>query len=242
MPSHIFTRLGLRSDSIRSNLAAKCATISGGSPDFRAQWLPGFGIHGDYGLCDSDTVQVTHVSGTYNLPFGSGKQFFRNDSHLVDTFVGGWITNYIVTHQSGQPLTVYCPRATTSDFGCFANLVPGQSLYANPHNAVQWLNPKAFAQPVPASQIGQSDYSPLGGAPNQARGPGFSNVDFSLFKEFALRESLKFQFRAEAFNIFNSHSFGQPGDLDFTNANNFSQITHSRNNARLGQFALKLLY
>ena len=221
---------------------AKCLTdqrtISGASPGFRAEWLPGFGIAGDYGLCDSDTAQVTHVSGTYNLPFGRGAMFLRNDSRAVDLLAGGWRTNFIITHQSGQPFTIPC-LSSTSNFGCNANLVSGQSLYASHKGPTQWLNAAAFAQPPTATVIGQTDYSPLGGQPNQARGPGFSNVDFSLFKEFALFESLKLQFRAEAFNVFNNHSFGQPGNLNF-NGQNFSQITYERNNARIGQFALKL--
>ena len=222
---------------------AKCLTdqrtISGNSPGFRAEWLPGFGINGDYGLCDSDTAQVTHVSGSYNLPFGRGTMFLNKDSRLVDEVIGGWKTNFIVTHQSGQPFTVGCPQGTTSDFGCFADVVPGVSLYAAHKGPMQWLNPAAFAQPPKATAIGQTDYAPLGGSPNQVRGPGFSNTDLSLFKEFSILESAKLQFRAEAFNLFNNHSFGQPGNLNFTGGN-FSQITYERNNARLGQFALKL--
>lgn len=223
---------------------AKCLTdqrtISGGSPGFRAEWLPGFGIAGEYGLCDSDTAQVTHISGTYNLPFGKGMMFLGNDSHPLDLLVGGWRTNFIVTHQSGQPFTVGC-LTSTSNFGCVANLVAGQNPYAANKGPNQWLNPKAFAEPPTATTIGQTDYAPLGGQPNQVRGPGFSNVDFSLFKEFALFKSSKLQFRAEAFNVFNNHSFGQPGNLNFNGAN-FSQITYERNNARIGQFALKLTY
>ena len=223
---------------------AKCLTdqrtISGGSPGFRAEWLPGFGIRGEYGLCDSDTAQVTHVSGTYNLPFGRGAMFLSNSGRLVDEVVGGWRTNFIITHQSGQPFTVGC-LTSTSNLGCVANLVPGQRLYAANKGPKQWLNPAAFSEPPTATVVGQKDYSPLGGQPNQARGPGFSNIDFSLFKEFALLESVRLQFRAEAFNVFNNHSFGQPGNLNF-NGQNFSQITYERNNARLGQFALKLSY
>ncbi len=224
---------------------AKCLTnqrtISGNSPGFRAQWLPGFGINGDYGLCDTDTTHVIHGSGTYILPFGNNRTFLHSRGALVNALAGGWVTNYIVTHQSGQPFTVQCPVAT-SEFGCFANLVPGQSLYASHRSPKQWLNPAAFAQPAIATVIGQSGFAPLGGAPNQARGPGFSNVDFSLFKQFSLRERFQVEFRAEAFNLFNSHSFGQPTNLDFRNSSSFSQITSSRNNARLGQFALKLSY
>jgi hypothetical protein len=224
---------------------AKCLTnqrtISGGSPGFRAEWLPGFGINGDYGLCDSDTAQVTHISGTYDLPVGRGEMFLNNDGRLTELLIGGWKTNFIFTHQSGQPFTVGCPQSTTSDFGCFANTLPGIGLYASNRGPNQWLNPAAFAQPPVAKVAGQLDYSPLGGVPNQVRGPGFSNTDFSIFKEFALLESLRLQLRAEAFNVFNDHSFGQPGNLNFQGSN-FSQITYERNNARIGQFALKLIY
>ncbi len=215
-------------------------TISGNNPGFRAEWLPGFGINGDYGLCDSDTQHVTHVSGTYNLPFGRGTRFAGNDSRLADVLIGGWRTNYIVTHQSGQPFNIPCPTST-STLGCNANTVPGQNIYVAHRGPKQWLNPAAFVTPPMATVIGQTDYSPLGGQPNQARGPGFTNVDFSLFKEFALFERARLQFRAEAFNVFNNHSFGQPGNLNFT-GQNFSQITYERNNARIGQFALKLSY
>ncbi len=224
---------------------AKCLTdqrtISGNNPGFRAEWLPGFGINGDYGLCDSDTAQVTHISGTYDLPFGRGRQFLSKDNRVVDQFIGGWKTNFIFTHQSGQPFTIGCPVGTTSDFGCFADTVPGVDLYARNRGPAQWLNAAAFTQPPIATVIGQTNFAPLGGSVNQARGPGFSNTDFSLFKEFALSESFRLQFRAEAFNIFNDHSFGQPGNLNFEGAN-FSQITYERNNARIGQFALKLFY
>ncbi len=224
---------------------AKCLTnqrtISGASPGFRAEWLPGFGINGDYGLCDSDTAQVTHISGSYALPFGRGAMFLSHDNRLTDEFIGGWKTNFIFTHQSGQPFTIGCPQATTADFGCFADLISGQPLYAAHKGPKQWLNPAAFAQPPVATAIGQTNYAPLGGQPNQARGPGFSNTDFSLFKDFALGDRFKLQFRAEAFNLFNDHSFGTPGNLDFQAAN-FSEITYERNNARLGQFALKLSY
>ena len=213
-----------------------------GEPGYRAEWLPGFGQAADYTLCSYDIAQVVHASGTYNLPVGRNEPFLSNDNRLVDSFIGGWVANFIYSHQTGAPFTVNCPVATTANFGCFADVVPGVSLYAGPHNERQWLNPNAFVNPAVATAAGQVDYSPLGGSPNQVRAPGFQDLDMSLFKEFPVRDTVHFEFRAEAFNLPNWTSFGTPGNLDFQNTTNFSQITYERNNARILQLALKLYY
>jgi Carboxypeptidase regulatory-like domain len=208
---------------------------------YRAEWLPGFGKHGDYGLCAADTAQVIHASGSYNLPFGRSKAYLNNINAVADTFLGGWVTNFIFSHQTGQPFTVLCPVATTAGFGCFADNVPGEQAYE--HNVTEWLNPAAFANPAPATVAGQSDYSPLGGSTNSVRGPGFQDLDMSLFKEFPIHEAFKLQFRAEAFNLPNWHSFANPSaNLNFLNPQGFSAITSSRGNARILQLALKLYY
>lgn len=215
---------------------------------YRAEWLPGFGIGRDYALCDSDATHLVHVAGTYNLPFGRGRAMLANASKPVDLLLGGWVLNAIVSYQSGQPFTVPCPTATTSDFGCFANVVPGEDKYAGPHNYHQWLNPAAFAQPPVATAIGQMDFAPLGGGQEQVRGPSYKNLDTAILKDFNIHESLRLQFRAEAFNTTNTPPFAQPGNLNFTNVKGgFSSITSTKNSnqnngARTLQFALKLFY
>ena len=210
---------------------------------YRAQWLPGFGINRDYGLCDTDATNLIHFSGSYELPFGRGRQYMSNVNRATDAVLGGWAVNFIYTWQSGQPFTVTCPVAT-SEFGCFADVVPGANIYAGPHNKTQWLNPAAFAQPPIATTIGETDFSVLGGGPQQARGPDFNNLDSSVFKNFSFTESIRLQFRAEAFNTFNTPQFAQPGQLNFTTAN-FSKITATRNPSedfRRLQLALKLFF
>ena len=147
------------------------------------------------------------------------------------------MVNFIYTYQGGQPTTVACPVAT-SEFGCFANTVPGQSLYAGPHNYKQWLNPAAFSQPPIATTIGETNYAVLGGSPQQVRGPSFKNVDASILKNFIFPDTLRLQFRAEAFNLTNTTQFGQPTQLNFTTSN-FSQINSQRNPNRVMQLALK---
>lgn len=216
---------------------------------YRAEWLPGFGIAKEYALCDTDATHLVHVSGSYDLPFGRGHTFLAHSNTAVNAILGGWVVNFIYSYQSGQPFTVGCPVATTANFGCFANVVKGQDLYAGPHNRKQWLNPSAFAQPPVATAIGQADYSPLGGGQQQARGPIFTNLDSSVLKNFVITESVRVQLRAEAFNTTNTPPFAQPGNLDFTNTKPgyFSSISSTKNSnqnngARTLQFALKLFY
>jgi hypothetical protein len=118
------------------------------------------------------------------------------------------------------------------------------------------MSPAAFSQPPKATVIGQSDYSPLGGAPTQVRAPGYHRADVSMFKNFRIRENSRLEFRAECFNLTNTPQFGipgftgpgltaTPGVTDFTNTRNFGRITSVRdgpNDQREFQFALKLYF
>ncbi len=236
------TGLGLMANYTFAKCMSNDAGKSGFSSGYRAEWLPGFGISQDYALCSADAAHVVHVSGEYDLPFGKGKALLASANRFVNAVIGGWQFNYIYTYQSGQPFTVGCPIATTSDFGCNAILVPGQNPYAGPHNQTQWLNPNAFAEPSAATQIGQTDYSVLGGKPQQVRGPSFSNLDSSLFKQFSTSEHTQLEFRLEVFNTFNKANFGNPGNLNFNNPTGFSKITSLRNSPRIGQLALKFYF
>jgi Carboxypeptidase regulatory-like domain/TonB-dependent Receptor Plug Domain/TonB dependent receptor len=222
---------------------------------YRAPQLPGFGIHGDYALCDFDVKQIFHLSGGYDLPVGHGQWLLTNASGLTNALLGGWKTNFILTLQDGQPFTVPCNIQTTADFGCNALVVPGVSLYGPIHNNNQWMNPAAFTNPAVAATNGQTDYSPLGGGATQLYGPGFHRLDFSLFKEFAISEDKRFEFRTEFFNLTNHPNFGNPGfsapgiaaapgALNFS-SNEFGQILGTRDGAsdqREIQFALKFYF
>ena len=212
---------------------------------YRAPTLPGFGIQGDYQLCNYDIKNVFHLSGTYDLPFGRGRQLLRNSSGMVNAVLGGWNTNFILTLQGGQPGTVGCPLTTAAGLGCIAFLVPGNNIYASHRSVDGWLNPAAFATPPVATQIGQTDYTPLGGAPTQFYGPGFHRLDFSVFKIFPITERTRVEFRSEFFNLTNTPNFANPSYLDYTNPTTFGKITATRdgqNDQREIQFALKLYF
>jgi hypothetical protein len=65
-----------------------------------------------------------------------------------------------------------------------------------------WFNPTAFAAPMNAT-FGD-------GHRNTVYGPMFSKLDLSLGKTFPIRESVKVEIRADASNILNHPSFGDP--------------------------------
>jgi hypothetical protein len=75
-----------------------------------------------------------------------------------------------------------------------------------------------------------------------ARGPHYTNVDASLFKNFTMTERWRGQLRLETFNTLNITQFGQPGSFNFTNPTNFATITGLRGPSRKVQIAAKIFF
>lgn len=211
----------------------------------------------DWGLCNTDAPHLLSLNGTFALPFGRGERLFGNASGALNQVIGGWRVNVIAIAQSGNPITIGCPVATSTGSGCNA-ILTGEPLYPENRTFMHWLNPAAFANPPAATTLGQTDLAPLGGAPTQVRGPDYRKIDLSLFKEFALAESQRMEFRIEIFNLTNRANFSSPGFSagtaglqpppgvrDFTNTANFGRITSLRNgqnDQRQIQLALKYYF
>jgi Carboxypeptidase regulatory-like domain/TonB-dependent Receptor Plug Domain len=203
---------------------------------YRAPYVPGAGIGFDYGLCDTDVRNIFHASGTYALPFGHGHALLTHGA--AADVAGGWSLQGIADVQDGQPLTVACTTTTAAGLGCNALKVQGQNPYAGPHNATQFLNPSAFANPASTA----TGLGVLGGSPTQVSGPAYRKLDLSLFRQIALVEKSRLEIRAEAFNITNTPSFSAPGSLTFTSPSTFASITSTRDSSRQLQFAAKLYW
>jgi Carboxypeptidase regulatory-like domain/TonB dependent receptor len=216
--------------------------LDNGIGSYRAPYVPGFGIAADYGLCDIDVRQIVHVSGIYELPFGKNKQFLSSGPGAW--VLGGWSANWIFFAQDGQPLTIACSTTNAAGLGCNALEVRGENPYAGHHNAAQFLNPAAFANP-PAATAASATVANLGGSPTQVTGPPFRRLNFSVVRQFPAVFETFFEFRAEVFNLTNTPNFGQPGNLTFTNTNTFASISATRDNPndpRELQFSLKYYF
>jgi hypothetical protein len=209
---------------------------NGGAGGYRAPAVTGIGY--DRGLASFDIRRSFVASGTYQLPFGRGKAFLGDLHGPADWALGGWVINGILTLNSGPPQVIGCQISTTAGQGCYADTVAGVSRYRSGGPA-HYYNPAAFTEPPVATAIGQTSLAPLGGSNTQVSGPGFKDLDFSIFKEVSVSETTRVQFRAEAFNLTNSPSFNLPSNTNFLDTANFGQSTSTRSNSREIQFALK---
>ena len=190
---------------------------------YRAPYIPGMGIHADYGLANFDIRNVFHFSGTYELPIGKGKKFMGNAGGVSNALLGGWALVWATTLQGGQPFKIDCPSATAAGANCYSFLVPGHrprtSLQKTSDGNVRMLDPAAFAQPCEVGSVGTPNFCVAvpgvlalgGGEPTQIEGPGYHRLDFSLFKNFQITERYRLEFRSEFFNILNHPNFNYPG-------------------------------
>jgi len=226
----------------------------------------------EYGNAENDIRHRFAVSINYELPF-------KNFKGAEKIAFGGWQVNSIASWQSGKPFSIfnnsysyhglsYSNWATPQFNGgpdrpdqvgdpfkagpVAAN--PTCSAPANVKTIQNWINPCAYVpQPV--------DHALVGGAPalgivgntarNSVYGPHFRDIDFSIFKDFPIFNTLKLQFRAEAFNIANTPNFylnnnihSSEGGLSNAAGNKFGQIVSTDPNyvPRQLQFALKLQF
>ncbi len=215
---------------------------SAGDQPYRAAGIAGLGIHFDYGLANFDVRNALHVSGSYELPFGKGKSFLSGGG-WTNELAGNWTAQWVLTMESGQPVTIPCTITTAAGEGCYA-LLSG-SATSGAQTVSHYWNAAAFANPTPATSTGQTDYTPLGGAPSQVVGPGLGRLDFSLHKTLRTSDNTHVEFRIEAFNVTNHPNFALPSVLNFSDPANFGQISSTvdaPNDARQIQLAVRFYF
>jgi hypothetical protein len=196
-----------------------------------------YDISGDRSVSGFDLTHVLTASATAPLPFGKGKRF-ANSSGFVNYIIGNWQLNGILTLTSGVPYNVYI----SSDIPNVGNFDPGSgnvraNVVGDPNlpnpSTTEWFNTAAFAPPAPFT-FGDSGR-------NSLRANWFRNLDLSLLKDFPFSERRSLQFRAEAFNVTNTPTWGIPVN-DLNNHAQFGSITSTRSTERQLQLSLKLYF
>jgi hypothetical protein len=182
-----------------------------------------YDLRGDRGLSDFDARHRLVVNALYELPL-RGSQF-----------VEGWQLGVIVQAQSGNPVNIVNSNSTVN--GVVNTLRPDVTgpieILGSPD---RWFDTSVFAAVARFGNLGR----------NVVIGPRFDNVDFSIIKDTNVGETVRVQFRAEFFDLFNHANFGQPGAVVGSPA--LGRITNTRfptgesGSSRQVQFALKLIF
>ena len=126
----------------------------------------------------------------------------------ANTVFGGWQVNMILTAQTGLPFApVLANSVANTGTSSRPNLVADWRI-SNP-TITHWFNTALNTPGAPWVTPAQFTYGNAGRG--ILRGPGRSNVDFSVFKQFPITERFHLQFRGEFFNILNHPQFDLPG-------------------------------
>ena len=207
---------------------------SGGVAAEGAYWMNTYEPEWNYGPAFFDARHNFVYSANYELPFGSGRRWGADSSGLLQVLLGGWRLSGIFQARSGFPITVVDGSAPSLQGvrgnerpNCVGDPVPTDQ------NIDRWLDINAF-QRVARGTWGNC---PIG----VARAPGYVNIDAALAKQFRAGGERYFEFRAEAFNLTNTPSFGPPA-RDINSPNTFGQITSTVSSARVVELVLKFYF
>jgi hypothetical protein len=160
----------------------------------------------------SSNFDVRHrfvASFTYDIP---------TLSKTFPKFGDGWQFNGIVTLRTGSPFHVNL----FDDYNGSGEFFPRPDIVGDPfagtHSPDNFLNLSAFKVPctldpagdgsAAACRPGTQHFGSLGR--NSLVGPGYANLDLSLFKTTPLGEQVKLQIRAEVFNVLNHPNLSSP--------------------------------
>ena len=175
------------------------------------------------------------TSYVYSLPF------FEHKNNFAGAVLGGWELSGVFIYRSGSVNTITDQGANTSgmgvDNGVHAELVPGCNPNAGPRTKTEFYNPACYTFPA-AGTLGNSGRNTL-------FGPRFWIWDAGLHKNGPIfGEKLKYQFRAEAFNVLN-HPIPNSLNTDINGGSAFGSVNGLYNNngdQRAMQLGLRLIF
>jgi hypothetical protein len=221
---------------------------SDGSSDIEI--VNGLNPHSSYASSNYDERHVFEASVVYDVPFFTQKG-------LMHTLLGGWQLSDLTSFQTGTPFSIVNNSSNVDNAGT------GNTVSQNANGSVQSYadiigpihGPVAIKHPAgqPGPRLYNSDaYGPPQGLTygnsgrNLLNNPSHTDFDMGLFKSFPVHEDMHFEFRAEAFNIFNHTQWETINNNACYGAaacasSPFLTVT-AAHNARILQFAGKFVF
>ena len=174
----------------------------------------------NYALAGYDRPQMFNMAFVYELPYKTSTS--KDIAHLI---LGDWQINGIYTAMAGTPFTITANGATLNMPGGLqtANLNGEYKVIGDKGDSGYYFDPASFSQPQGVVQGNTGR--------NQFRGPGYWNIDGSIFRAFPIGSGGKrAEFRAEFFNLTNTPMWGRP--VTDISSGNFGRVTTVGNDGR----------
>jgi hypothetical protein len=185
-------------------------SIDDSSDRYNGDFVNAYDISASRASSNFDQRHMLNIGYVYDLPF------FRNKG-VMHNVVGGWELSGLVAFSTGTPFTVTNGTDVGDNAGVgngvgtgsYADVIgnpraniPSASAVSESSDSGFFYNPAAFAVPTGLT-FGNSGR-------NFLRNPNRTNFDMAIFKHFAIKESTAFEFRLEAFNVFNHTEWNGP--------------------------------
>jgi Carboxypeptidase regulatory-like domain/TonB dependent receptor len=168
--------------------------------------------------------------GSYDFPFGKGKQYMAGANHATDLLVGGWQVSDVSNWSGGLPFTLGYnesghnindgpgdPSQSKKIATSLTAFTPsssgaGGSRMFYPKQDCALPNTATCADSINNTSLTNPGLDTFGNSGiNTYRGPRFFSTDMALTKAFTIWEKVAVNFRMDAFNAFNHITAGNPG-------------------------------
>jgi hypothetical protein len=200
-----------------------------------------------WGLSDFDVTHILAINYLYELPF------FKDTSRWTGKVLGGWQISGISQFQTGTPSSVALGNdyvgvgmdGSMSGAGQFwvkngdPTIIHDIALNGAVDKKYWFSTTDSSGNPLfTAPKAGT--FNSQTGIRNILHNPGFQNWNVGLYKRFAITEKTGFQFRAQAFNIWNHPNWG--GATFNPTSSSFGMITGKTGDVRNLQLSLRFVF
>jgi hypothetical protein len=183
----------------------------------------------NYGENGSDFPFHLSGYGTYQLPFGRGRQFF-NQSRIIDPLIGGWQISAVYQFLSGTPISwgnvIYTGNGWKdfhnvqhSSANVLGNKVFNTAVFDTRTCTYPFVTGQTACNNDPTNVSVTNPYNPnvQPNAENYRTSPAYlmrsdytSNWDANVQKDFTTFENIKVQLRMDVFNALNRPQYASP--------------------------------
>jgi hypothetical protein len=194
-------------------------------------------------LVSYDIPHKFSIQGIYELPFGRHRMFGSNMNRVANGIVGGWNlsaqyviqTGFVMPFPNAQNIVAKSAEMTNGQRDALAKTL-GYDHWDVSY--VPYFNTAIFPNQAQAPFTLRKYPSVF----PDVRAQGVKSAEISIYKEFDIKERVKWQIRADAYNAFNHPWFGQPLSVDVTSPV-FGQLKADMNNeTRVIALVMKIIF